>query len=299
MEPVKPVNAEIAEMTDGVVASSKRKDELEAAFVARKAEIEAIDEEDGRANGIDLVQAAATIHGALARVLPFRDAAVKLDASHAEDFDLMEEAVVAAEFTHIEVLTLSQPTEPIAELLERGRDRLDRLLAAAVGLAHAGLLPADYLSEMKGGRAYQDLALDLMYIARLFAQRWATLGSKTHIVEADWNEAREVGHALFKALQRRDQQSSARDAMVALKNKARVVMATRWDRCRRALTYLRWDEGDANELAPSLFAARMKRKPAPAGDTTPPPVPPVVTPIVGPAPVPVASDPYMDEPFTT
>lgn len=49
-----------------------------------------------------------------------------------------------------------------------------------------------------------------------------------------------------------------------------------YDQCRRAVSYLRWEEGDADDEPPSLFANRGPRK-APA-ETGAPGVLPVAAP---------------------
>lgn len=298
---------------DAAATPHASKDKLEAAFLARKAEIDAIADDDTRATGVDVMQSASMMLGALPGIRRYREALAKLNPMLGEDVDLIEESIMACEFTYIELQTLSEPPEPVTEMVELGRKKLERLLVGASGLVDAGLFPDDYLSAVRGGRAYQDLAVDLLYLARLYIQRASTIASKTHIVEADWTEAQEIGQGLLNALQRREEQASQREAAVKTRNKAKVVTVTRWDRLRRGMTYERWDHGDVDEIVPSLYAARMKRKPASADIETDdtvlspinPPVPPIVTAIVGgapsPAPVPVKSAttlPLSEDPFS-
>ena len=42
--------------------------------------------------------------------------------------------------------------------------------------------------------------------------------------------------------------------------RAYTLFVRAYDQCRRAATYLRWGEEDADEIAPSLFANRGGRK---------------------------------------
>jgi hypothetical protein len=43
--------------------------------------------------------------------------------------------------------------------------------------------------------------------------------------------------------------------------RAFTLLVNAYDACRQALAYLRWKEGDAESIAPSLFKKRPGRKP--------------------------------------
>lgn len=288
--------------------SIEDRNELHRAFVAEKSAIEAMDDTDGRANGVDIVTASAIVLRALDGVSIYRDIAASAGLPFdTKAFDQLRSTVWAAQFTQNELRSLSKPPEPIADLIERGRKLLDMLVPAASALVSGGLMRA-FASELKGSRSYQDLALDLQLLGRLFEQHWMRIEAKTHITRAEWDEAQALGVKLFEELQKRDRQTTERDAMALMRLKAKLLLVERYDEVRRVITFLRWKENDAEEIAPSLFAMRMagRRKSAsdvenddtllsPTSPNTPPKANPVVQPL--PNPVPTNGNGATDDPF--
>lgn len=62
------------------------------------------------------------------------------------------------------------------------------------------------------------------------------------------------------------------------RQRAFTLFARAYDECRRAATYLRWQEGDADELVPSLYSGRNASRrgpeePEPAIPAGPPQAP--------------------------
>jgi hypothetical protein len=76
-------------------------------------------------------------------------------------------------------------------------------------------------------------------------------------------------HAMYPA---------AGGAAVALRQRAFTLFATTYDEVRRAVSYLRWHDGDGDDIAPSLFACRGG--PGTATDPSTAPTLPDGTPVV-------------------
>jgi hypothetical protein len=101
------------------------------------------------------------------------------------------------------------------------------------------------------------------------------------------DRAAELAPELLVALGERGHGKTASSAAAAADRRARAftLLVDAYDACRRAVTYLRWNEGDADLIAPSLFKLRgPRRSPAEA-----PPEPPAPAPAPEPAPVAMAS----------
>jgi hypothetical protein len=88
--------------------------------------------------------------------------------------------------------------------------------------------------------------------------------------------AAEIGTLLFEYAAKRQRSANALGAANDIKQRAWALLTQSYDRIRRAVTYVRWDEGDADVIAPSLFAiprsgrhaASDHAKPADATTTT-------------------------------
>lgn len=296
---------------DAVLAKAGDRNKLHAAFITLQDRIATVDREDPVATGVDTLTAARTIFGALPEIMTHRAAAARLPDFDTRAFDELETATKAAMFTQYEYEMLSRPPEPIHDLLEKGRKLLDTLIVGARALVHRGLLDAGFEAELSRGSGHAQLSSDVSRMARLFEREWPKLQNKTAITEAEWQEALELGEQLFLAVATREKQSNAREEMGVLRQQAKVNMILGYDAVRRGIEYLRWNQGDAAKIVPSLFAGRTTRKPKEqdvVDDTLPAGPPPIVVPVTPVAPVsPVtpitpakgAAAPTQDDPFTT
>src|SRR5262249_4506170 len=70
--------------------------------------------------------------------------------------------------------------------------------------------------------------------------------------------AAELGPAVLVALASKKHRNTDTEAQRA---RAVTLLANAYDACRQALAYLRWKEGDAESVAPSLFKTRPGRRP--------------------------------------
>ncbi len=72
------------------------------------------------------------------------------------------------------------------------------------------------------------------------------------------DRAAELGPAVLVASAAKKHKNTDTEVQRA---RAFALLVDAYDGCRRALTYLRWKEGDADTIAPSLFKKRPGRKP--------------------------------------
>ncbi len=150
----------------------------------------------------------------------------------------------------------------------------ERLLLSAEGLAHFGLVDGVRVAAIRRGQGLIDLANDLSALSMLFQASWGAIADKTPVTRAEVERAEELGLRLLEAIGRRkvgNDGSKAPGPYEDERARAFRLLVRAYGQARRALAYLRWDEGDVDRLAPSLFgAARSGRaKVAPGGDATP------------------------------
>ena len=128
------------------------------------------------------------------------------------------------------------------------------------------------------------MAGNLIALATVFRSNWDQIKGKTGLGEETIERAGAIGVELLQALGSKDVSrpldgDAARSADI--RARALTLLVKRYDQVRRAVEYLRWDEGDANEIAPSIYLFRRGRRPASRAGTHPPaaaPGSPPVTP---------------------
>ena len=77
---------------------------------------------------------------------------------------------------------------------------------------------------------------------------------------ADLDEAERLSDQIIGAYALRNHRSAGLATSLDDRHRAYTVLVRAYDQARRAVTYLRWDQGDAELFAPSLWARRKRRR---------------------------------------
>jgi hypothetical protein len=168
-------------------------------------------------------------------------------------------------------LTSSAPPEALVKLTADAQTLRDTLYSDAVALANRGLISGARLAEFKGAVGYKNVAFDLLGLTALLRQAWAQIDGKTALTAAELDDADLLGEQLLNAVGTRDQSTVPADA-IQIRQRLFTLFLTAWDQVRRALNFLGWNEDDVDDIAPSLYAGRARRK----TDVPPEPPGPVV-----------------------
>ncbi|MFT3766595.1 MAG: hypothetical protein QM820_13940 [Minicystis sp.] len=206
----------------------------------------------------------ATINAVLAavpRIHAHRDAiADQLPKHPIELVDKLETYAQGAWYAHLVHTYSSGGPEAAKALVEEGTKLRDGLLIAAEALAHRNLLDADAVAHIRKGTGNADLAADLTALANLFKESWGKVASKTAVERHEIDRAAELGPAVMVALHAKKHAAKSIDTE-AQRTRAFTLLANAYDASRHALAYLRWKEGDADSIAPSLTKKKAGRKP--------------------------------------
>lgn len=208
----------------------------------------------------DVNRASALALGTAERVAPFRDAiAASCKLTDIRVLDELPEIALAAWYAALRVTNARDEERRIPGLLEEARPLREDLLQSAELLARFGLVDPNRVAEIRAGQGNLDMAADLVQLAALFEASWSEVAGKTPVTEAMLRRASALGADLQRAIGNDPAERPAAEA-VSLRNAAFTLLLERYEEVRRAVTYLRWNEGDADLLAPSLFTARRRAR---------------------------------------
>lgn len=263
-----------------------------------RAEIEAIPSTQLEPIRLDVTTAVVTALGVAANVAPYREAiARELGAAAAVPIDRLEQAAWACGCAQARYLTSLHTTvseEMVGEV--SGMRRV--LLLEAQRLVAKKLIKASSLAEIVGGIGYQAMCFDVVQLVSVFRADWAALEAHTPVTALELDRAEALANALATTLGE-NEQAIASSPTAEERQRAYTHFVRTYEEVRRAIAYLRFDQEDADDIAPSLYAGRTRR----SGDDdaiTPTPIAPVVTPIVaGPTPSPITPDMPGAPPFVT
>lgn len=235
---------------------------------------------------VDIPRAVALVLGVLPGLTALRPAIVKQLPEHRIALlDKLEGYALAAWYAHLLALPESGPGNAVKPLLDEAVSLRANLMSDAEALARRGLLDADAVADIRAGQGDIDTANDLVALSALFTENWPEIGRRTAAREEEVRRAGDLGPKLLAALGVREFGATPGPTDMNDRLQRTFTLFVRaYDQARRAVTYLRWDEGDAELIAPSLYkkspartgraaAASEERAPdagAPEADTLPP-----------------------------
>jgi hypothetical protein len=229
----------------------------EAAFELIKPEMAKLNPESLGKINIDISQAVSITLGVLPGLVFLRPSLAKLPDFEIALFDKLETYALGAWYAHLLALPPASASNPVQPLLEEATALRARLLGDAEALAARELLDRESVQAIRSGQGNLDTANDLVALSALMGASWAKIEHKTAATAEEVHRAGDLGPLLIAALGVREHGTTATPAEAAdRKVRAFTLFTTAYDQVRRAVTYLRWNEGDADLLAPSLYKGR-------------------------------------------
>lgn len=200
-----------------------------------------------------------------------------------ERLEKLQDYVMALFIAQARYTTATTPTEQLARLLDEATNRRDIMTAEARTLIVRGLLPSNALDDLTGTHGYKNVAFDLSRLAQLFKAALASIQGKTGLSAAEIDEADRFALKLTLAIAHREGSPQSAAEATNVRQRMFTLFLNTYDQIRRAMVFLRWNIGDADEIAPSLYANRavrtQKKGPSEAPATSDkPPVPAATTP---------------------
>lgn len=265
-----------------------------AAFAETASARAAISDDDLVPITLDIQAAVATVIGTLPRLAKLRESIAKLPGIDVERLDRLKTFAEALFFSNVEFLAASGTGEALPKLAARAVELRDLLLTDAAALAKRGLIDTTELAQIKRLPGYLNTATDLSIIVSVLRAHWNDIGTKTAVQPADLEEATTVYGKITRAFGARSNVAVEATAAADARIRAYTLMVGAYDQARRAVSFLRWNEGDVDAIVPSLYGGRTRSaKPADATSTTPASAD--ATPIAA-APKPVIADAHAATP---
>jgi hypothetical protein len=165
----------------------------------------------------------------------------------------------------------------VRELVEEGMTLRRTLLLEAEALVALEEVNEDQVQAVRGGRGHRNIATGLEGLARLFRERWEDIAAKTAVTTKHLERAENLSVELLYALGGR-RLAIRKEKRQDMELRALTLLVQSYDEIRAAVIYVRWKEKDADEIAPSLFGGRTRRRPL--EQSSPPATPSPATPAV-------------------
>ncbi len=231
---------------------------LDSAPLARvMPELKALQPEELQQINVDIPYAVALVLGCLPELRGLReDIARAMSSFDLAVFDRLEDYTLALNDAHGAYLAATQPADDLDELVIEASRLRALLLTEATALGARGVIDRKKLAEVRGPVGYKNVAVDLSLLYRVLMGSWSRIQGKTTVAQSELERAAKVAQQLIRALVLREQGMANITAAGELRQRAFTVFIRAYDHVRRAVSFLRWNLGDADDLAPSLYWTR-------------------------------------------
>lgn len=275
------------------------------AFAESQAERDAVRPEDLTRLNLDVPSVVATVLGALPEILAFRiDIQKHLPTFDLKHVDQLHTYALALSHAFAQNKSATPNGDKLAELNVEGTTLRDNMLADLTTLSRRGLVNPEAFKSCRGYVGYKNVASELQLLTTVARANWSLIEGKCGISPDELDRGEKTATHMLRLVGLREQATEATSAATGQRDRAFKLLVHSYDQVRRALQYLRWDEGDVEDIAPSLYAGRrregteIKKEEPVAVVLAPDPVAPNApvtpgVPVTPPAPVPTGG-PFVD-----
>jgi hypothetical protein len=228
---------------------------------------------------LDIQGAVATALGSLPEILEHRTTARTLGTFDASCFDRLEDYALALTHAHGQYVTATQSADDLQLLADEAYATRERLHKDAKALAVREMVDAGGLKQYSGGKGYHNLAADLQIVTTVLRRAWNDIQGRCAVESGELERAEKLAMHMVRLVGLREQSPAMVAAVSEQRTRAYTLFINCYHQVRRAIGFIRWNEEDADTIAPSLFAGR-KRKGADADPAEPQPVTPSPEPTV-------------------
>lgn len=222
---------------------------------------EAIPAQEAPLMRLDLTTAVIAMRGAHERLLPMRERIVGEFASFdARNFDELPTYCAAATYANARYVSATTvgPEVAIVDVVANGEKQSAKMMRAYASLADAGLVSLEALAAIREGKGWRSLSERLHALVALGLARWEEIKKASILRDEDLALASSLGEAIVRHFARKSKTKAASEAQID-RRRALTLAVRAYEEVRRAVQWVRWHEGDADELAPSLYAPAFGR----------------------------------------
>ena len=233
----------------------------EAALAAVKKEALALAAEDLATINVDIPLAVSISLGVIPHLAEHREQ-ITMELPHfpIKRFDKLHKYTVAAYQAHILWMPPEVNENQVAALLSEASPLRGTLLSDAEALALRGLLDADAVAAIRAGKGNLDTANDLVALSQLLGANWNRIKGRTGATQEEVGRAATLGIEFLSALGVREHGLlTTPDTAADLRRRTFTLFVRTYDEVRRAISYLRWHEGDADLIIPTFYKGRGGR----------------------------------------
>jgi len=203
----------------------------------------------------------ATVLGAWKEIREFRaDFVSALPSFDVTLFDKLESYALALGHAQTVYQTANEPPASLVLLAGKVLKTREILVANVTLLIALGLLEASVLGDLKGANGHKNIGFDVFALSNILKKNWDHVAAKLTRTLAELDAAENEADQLVTAVGEREQAPAVAAQTTRERQAAFVLLAKAYDEVRAALGFLRRIQGDADDIAPSLYSGRTSTR---------------------------------------
>lgn len=231
-----------------------------AAYERMRAAIAAVPSETLVPIRIDVDTAVATATSVLPAIRALRaDIVAQLPRFDLSRFDQLEDRTLAMHYVNNSLREATSAAPDLPAMYARAVELRDTLVDAMRVLARYRILDAAVVENAGKAKGYRAVAGELQGLARVMREHAAEVAGKTPVTPPQLDRAEALAEEVFAGLDERAKRERESTSANLERQQAYTLFVSAYNDARRAILYLRDEAGDADTLAPSLYAGRGGR----------------------------------------
>jgi hypothetical protein len=234
---------------------------LQEAFERLRPELVTLHKKDLSPINVDPITAASIIRAALPRAHSLKATIQQelnsFDPSLLEKLDQYTLALIHAQRRCV---CVKQPPEQLKTLIERLRSIREQFQFDITCLAARRLIENYRRATFRSSTSYRNLASDVLTLAGLFRKHWPAVSSRTAVTLEELNEAETLANDLISVLNVHSRSPDVVAQAALERQQVFTLCDVAYNQLRKAVTVVRWEQGDANQIAPSIRSGKRPRR---------------------------------------
>ena len=252
-------------------------------------ELDAVSREQLGLITVDIPSVVTLVIGSLPEILnvaaAIQKVAPELDVARIQR---LRTYALALNYAHARYLSAAPARDNLDALVVDATQRFATLSADTAALVKRGLINGEELEDLGSPTGYKNVAVALTRFASVLSANWEQIQGKCAVTREELDSTLRLAELILTTVGLKEQGATKLDAATDYRLRAFFLLSNEYDRVRQAVTFVRWKERDADEIAPSIYTGRTaRRRDANAGAGPVPPAPPTsAQPPKAPAPAP-------------
>lgn len=231
---------------------------------------------------LDVPTAVTVVTGSLAEMQAYRADIARILPNVVGDFDMLRTYAYGLLYLHSEARSVTPKADDLAELVKDATAQRDLYIACAKSLIRQGVMNGAVLGALTNRFGYKNVAMDLASLSSALRKSGDKLGGTTKFLDLDKSDR--LVTRIFETLAVREQWPLQQNEIVLARKRGYKLVVDTYEDARAVVQVVRRRLGGADDIAPSLFAGRVKRTSSEPAEQVAPSAPKAAAPATTEAP---------------